>query len=142
MRSRFTNTSYTTWRTHLVKQRPLCQNRCSAITAQVCTAICLCPRTVITCSLATNTAACLKSPCSTSAVSSNMRKPLMPWLTRPPTPTSVWSQVMKHRSCWHIQPVTVQLLSVFLLLPARKLAVLKRVSPILRLTRTCASPRC
>lgn len=42
---RSTNTSFTTSRTASVKRRPLCQNRCSAITVPVCTATCLCPRT-------------------------------------------------------------------------------------------------
>ena len=64
---RSTNMSCTTLRTPTAKPPPLCQNRCSAIMAPACTAICPCLKAAPTCSPATNTAACLKWRCSTSA---------------------------------------------------------------------------
>lgn len=94
---RFTNMSCITWLTASVRPRPLCQNRCSAITVPVCTATCRWRRTVPTCSLATNMPVCLSRRCTTSAASSNTPKPSTPWRTRPPTPTSVWSRVTKRR---------------------------------------------
>lgn len=94
---RFTNMSCITWLTASVRPRPLCQNRCSAITVPVCTATCRWRRTAPTCSLATNMPACLNKRCTTSAASSNTPKPSTPRRTRPPTPTSVWSRVTKRR---------------------------------------------
>lgn len=94
---RFTNMSCITWLTASVKPRPLCQNRCSAITVPVCTATCRWRRTASTCSLATNMLACLNKRCTTSAASSNTPKPSTLWRIRPPTPTNAWSQVMKRR---------------------------------------------
>lgn len=94
---RFTNMSCITWLTASVRPRPLCQNRCSAITVPVCTATCRWRRTAPTCSLATNMPVCLSRRCTTSAASSNTPKPSTPWRTRPPTPTNVWSRVTKRR---------------------------------------------
>lgn len=94
---RFTNMSYITWLTASVRPRPLCQNRCSAITVPVCTATCRWRRTAPTCSLATNMPVYLSRRCTTSAASSNTPKLSTPWRTRPPTPTSVWSRVTKRR---------------------------------------------
>ena len=125
-----------------VKPRPLCRSLCLATTVQACTATCPFLKVARTCLPAISTAACLKWPCSTSAVSSNTLKQSTPWRTRPPTPTSVWFRVTKHRSCWLTQPVTVLPLSVFRLLPARKPVVSKRASRIPRLTHTWRSPRC
>lgn len=64
---RSTNMLCTTWRTASVKPRPLCQNRCSVITAPVCTATCRCLKTALTCSRATNTQVCLSRRCTTLA---------------------------------------------------------------------------
>lgn len=75
---RFTNMSCITWLTASVRPRPLCQNRCSAITVPVCTATCRWRRTAPTCSLATNMPVCLSRRCTTSAASSNTPKPSTP----------------------------------------------------------------
>ena len=71
-----------------------------------------------------------RNACGTSAASSSTPRRSMPSPIRRPTPTSVWSPVMKRRFCWLTRPATVPPRSAFRgRLPSTRRATSRTVAP-------------